>query len=292
MRPLTRSRTSPDCWPVWVCARSPLRSAAVPRSMEVQSSEASAQVQPFSGWRQPPASLDLDRDDVHVWRIPLAAPPRVVADLASLLSPEENARAGQILCEEVGRRFVVSHGATRRILSRYLGERPAEIRFVTGRRGKPHLVTSAGAPAICFSLSHSGEVGLCAVTEGRDIGVDIEHIRPLSAWRRIAARYFSARENQILCSMADDQASEAFFQGWTRKEAHAKASGEGVSQRWTQLTVSLQPGAGSEVVRAAPEARAEGPFTLCSLAPGSGYVAAVAAQGVGWRLLCWQWSWA
>ena len=63
-----------------------------------------------------------------------------------------------------------------------------------------------------------------------------------------------------------------------------------ISQRWTQVTVSLQPGAAAEVVDAAPEERAEGPFTLCSLGPGPGYVAAVVAQGVGWRLSCWQWS--
>ena len=292
MRLLTRSRTLPACWPDWVCARSVPRSTAVQHSMEVQSSEPAAHVRPCSDWRQPPASLVLNWDDVHVWRIPLAVSPRVVADLASFLSPEENTRAGRILHEEAGRRFVVSHGATRRILGRYLDERPEEIRFVTGRRGKPHLVTSAGAPAVRFSLSHSGEVALCAVTEGRDIGVDIERIRPVLAWRQIAARYFSTCENQILCSLPDDQAREAFFQGWTRKEACAKASGEGITQRWTQFTVSLERRAGPEVRNAALGAWADAPFTLCPLAPGSGHVAAVAAQGSGWRLSCWQWSWA
>jgi len=231
----------------------------------------------------------LDGDEVHVWRIRLDRPRRLVADLAQLLSGGERERAEQFLYEEVRRRFVVSHGATRRILSRYLDQRPEEIRFVTGERGKPHLATSAGAPAICFSLSHSGEVALCAVAEGRELGVDVERIHPVSAWREVAARYFSRGEKQVLRSLAEDQASEAFIHGWTGKEAYSKALGEGVSQRWTQFTVSLLPGAAAEVVNSAPDAQVEGPFTLCPLAPGPGYVAAVAAQGVGWRLSCWRW---
>ena len=245
-------------------------------------SEAATRVRPYPGWGQPPASLSLNRDEVHVWRIPLDLPQRLVADLAPLLSREERARAEQIRYEEARRRFLVSHGATRRILSRYLEQEPEEIRFVTGGRGKPHVVTPAGAPAICFSLSHSGEVALCAVAEGRAVGVDIQRIRPVSVWREIAARYFSAGENQALRSLAGDEAREAFFLGWTRKEAYSKALGEGISQRWTQFTVPLQPGAGAE--------RVGGRFTLCALAPGPAYVAAVAAQGADWRLSCWQWS--
>ena len=226
-----------------------------------------------------------------MWRIPLDRPRHLVADLALLLSSEEKARAAQFLCEEARRRFVVSHGATRRILSRYLDLRPEEMGFVTGERGKPHLVTSAGAPAICFSLSHSGEVALCAVAEGRELGVDIERIRPVSAWREIAARYFSPGEQRVLRSLAEDQAREAFFHGWTRKEAYSKTLGEGVSERWTAFTVSPQPGAAAEVVDSAPDGGVEGPITLCPLDPGAGYVAAVAAQGLAWRLSCWQWSW-
>ena len=225
-----------------------------------------------------------------MWRIPLDLPQRLVADLALHLSGGERARAEGLLSEEAGRRFIVSHGATRSILSRYLDLRPEEIRFVATDLGKPHLVASAGDPAICFSLSHSGGVALCAVAEGRAIGVDIERSRPLSVWREIAARYFSADEQKVLHSLAEDQASEAFFRGWTRKEAYSKALGEGVSQRWTQFTVSLEPGAAAGLVTTAPEARADGAFTICPLAPGSEYVAAVAVQGAGWRLSCWQWS--
>jgi 4'-phosphopantetheinyl transferase len=99
-------------------------------------------------------------------------------------------------------------------------------------------------------------------------------------------------EREALWSWPNDRALEAFFQGWTRKEAYSKALGQGVSQLWRQFSVSLTPGVVTELPSAKSEARAEGQLTLCPLEPDSGYVAAVAAQGVNWHLNCWQWSWA
>jgi 4'-phosphopantetheinyl transferase len=257
--------------------------------MGEQDSGAVAQVRPCSGWGQPPASPVLGRDDVHVWRIPLDLPQRLVGDLVPLLSAEEKARAARILSEEAGRRFIVSHGATRVILSRYLDEGPEQIGFAAGEEGKPYLLAPAGTPAVHFSLSHSGELALCAVAQGREVGVDVERVHPVSAWRQIATRYFSERENQALGAWPDGQTVRAFFQVWTRKEAYTKALGRGVSRHWTQFTVSLETGA-AEVVRGAPsDVGVQGPFTLCPLEPGSGYVAAVAAQGTGWCLSCWHW---
>lgn len=227
-----------------------------------------------------------------MWRVPLDVSRDVAADLAALLSDGENARARRMLCEEAGRRFVVSHGALRKILGRYLDERPEQIRLVTDARGKPHLASPANVPTICFSLSHSGEFALCAVTKGRDVGVDVEQIHPVSAWREIAARYFSRHEREALCAVSPDRTIEAFFQGWTRKEAYSKALGQGVSRRWTQFSVSLSPGAVVELSGAGTKVGDDGRFTLCPLEPETGYVAAVAAQGVGWHLRCWHWSWA
>jgi 4'-phosphopantetheinyl transferase len=227
-----------------------------------------------------------------VWCIRLDVSQDIVADLVPLLSHGESARAEQMLCEEAGRRFVVSHGALRAILSRYLDTSPEKIHLVTDQQGKPHLESRAAVPTICFSLSHSGEFALCAVTKGRYVGVDIEWIRPVSAWREIAARYFSKGEQEALCSLSSDRTLEAFFRGWTRKEAYSKALGQGVSQRWTQFSVSLTPDAADELPGARPAEEGEGRFAIFPLEPGPGYVGAVAAQGVGWQLHCWQWSWA
>ncbi|MBN1249828.1 MAG: 4'-phosphopantetheinyl transferase superfamily protein [Anaerolineae bacterium] len=128
------------------------------------------------------------------------------------------------------------------------------------------------------------------MTAVREISVDVERLRPISAWRRIADSYFSAAENQALRSLTGDRVSKAFIRGWTRKEAYSKALGEDISRRWTQVTVPLQLDPAAQMVNAAPEDGAEGPFALWPLAPASGYIAAVAVQGAEGRLGCWQWS--
>ena len=242
-------------------------------------------------WHRPQTAPILNRDDVHVWRVPLDVSQDVVAVLVALLSDDENARVRPMLCDEIARRFIVSHGALRKILALYVDESPEHIRFVTDARGKPHLASTTGAPAVCFSLSHSGEFALCAVANGRDVGVDVEQIRPISAWREITERYFSGQEREALDAISPDQALEAFFQGWTRKEAYSKALGQGVSSRWTQFSVSLTPGEVVELPGTGTKAGNDDRFTLCPLEPGVGYVAAVAAQGTGWHLHCWHWSW-
>lgn len=260
--------------------------------MGVQSSVAATREPAGGCWHHPPDSLFLNQQEVHVWRIPLDVSQYAVMALAPLLSDEENARAGRILCEDSGRRFVAAHGALRRILSRYLDESPDRICLVRDARGKPHLASGAGAPALCFSLSHSDEVALVAVTQDGDVGVDVERIRQVSAWREIAARYFSEREREALCSLADDGTPEAFFHCWTRKEAYSKALGRGVSQLWREFSVSLATSATTVLHGAGSEAGASGQFTLRPLDAGAGYVAAVAAPGVESHLCHWQWSWA
>lgn len=130
------------------------------------------------------------------------------------------------------------------------------------------------------------------MTKGLDVGVDVEQIRPISVWREIAARYFSRHERKALRAVSPDRALEAFFQGWTRKEAYSKALDQGVSRRWTQFSVSLTPGAVVELSGAGTKVGDGDRFTLYPLEPGVGYVAAVAVQGGSWHLRCWDWSWA
>lgn len=260
--------------------------------MGVYGAEVADRVRAGRHWRGQPVRMVLGRGDVHVWRVPLDVPAEVVARWLPLLCGDEQARAERILDEDTGRRYVTSHGALRAILGRYLDERPERICFRVDARGKPHLVLPAGAPSLCFSLSHSGELALCAVTDGRDVGVDIERIRAVSACREIAARYFSPNEQLAFRALSGDGALEAFFHGWARKEAYSKALGDGVSQRWTQFSVSLAPGVVSELTDARPVAGQGGRFAVCPLEPGPGYVAAIAAPGADWSLRCWHWSWA
>lgn len=272
-----------------MCARRALDSDALLSSAGTPVSPEAASTRPGTIWQAPPESLILDGGEVHVWRIALDVPARCVQALSPLLSPDETTRAERFLLEVVRSRFIVSHGATRRILSRYLHTEPEAIRFTTSARGKPAVVATDLSPPIRFSLSHSEDVALCAVARDRELGVDVERLRAVATWRQIADRTFAQDEIQALRAVDEERAGEAFLRCWTRKEAYSKARGEGITGRWTQFAVSLEPDAVTLVRDDAPTAASLGPFALVPLDPGPGYVGALAVQGTGGRFACWLW---
>ena len=133
-----------------------------------------------------------------------------------------------------------------------------------------------GDGALRFNLAHSHELALYAFTLGREIGVDIEYLRALPDADQIAKRFFSARENAALQALSTNQRQQAFYNCWTRKEAYVKAIGKGLAQPLDQFDVSLAPGESTRLlkVEGAPEEGSR--WSLYSLTPVAGYVAAVA----------------
>lgn len=127
----------------------------VPRSTAMQSPTAAPP--PLCSccvWRRPPESLALTRDDVHVWRIALDLPQRLALDLLPLLSCEDKAGAERFLCAVALNGSIVSHGATRRILSRYLHKTPEGIRLSqVGGASRTWLPLKARRPSASVYLT-------------------------------------------------------------------------------------------------------------------------------------------
>jgi 4'-phosphopantetheinyl transferase len=140
-----------------------------------------------------------------------------------------------------------------------------------------------------FNVSHSHGLALYAVTRRRKIGIDIERVRPISGPEQLAARFFSAGENAELCALPEHVKHEAFFNCWTRKEAYVKARGEGLSLPLNQFDVSLNPGEPARLLRVERDPQEAARWSLQGLTPAPGYVAALAVEGHGWRLACWEW---
>lgn len=87
--------------------------------------------------------------------------------------------------------------------------------------------TAAGAPYIdnenaCISLSHKDKILVVALSD-KSVGVDIERIVEKESHKKIAARYFTANENEYI------NTEERFFRIWTRKEALGKLLGVGLN---------------------------------------------------------------
>ena len=127
-----------------------------------------------------------------------------------------------------------------------------------------------------FNLSHSDQWALVAVSRGGAVGVDIEKRRPLADVLRLARTAFSPNELRALRAVAPAEQEEAFFAGWTRKEAYIKARGDRLSLLWN-FDVSLTPaeprllrveGADSEPER----------WELASFVPVDGYAGALCVE--------------
>ncbi len=236
-----------------------------------------------------PGELILS-NDVHVWRAFLDLTVLQKKSLVRNLSTDEVARASRFHFERDRERFIVARGILRHILGCYLGENPAELRFEYTPYGKPFFAVDAGYDTLSFNLSHSGEFALYAITRNRKVGIDIELVRDDIDIEQISRRFFSQRELNSLEKIHKDKQTVRFFQYWTRKEAFLKAMGKGVSFPLEHCDVSLMTGKVLSPIRL-PDDK---PETSCwygmDLFPGSGYAAAIMAEGNDWDLSCREYS--
>lgn len=249
-----------------------------------------SEVRLFSSWSPPPKNLPLGNNEVHVWRASLKLEDPYVYSLKQILSAVEQARAERFHFQKDRERFIVAHGLLSLILSRYLNVEPSQLRFCYNRYGKPALASESGSNGLRFNLSHSHEVALYAITRGREVGVDIEHIRSDMAEAQVAKRFFSAREIAEFRSLPPKMQTEGFFNCWTRKEVYVEARGEGLTLPLDQFDVSLAPGEPAALLSTNDDPEEASRRCLQDSSPGPGYVAALAVEGHNWRLKCWQWQ--
>lgn len=237
-------------------------------------------------WKCVTRHPELGGDEVHVWRAFLDAPPDAVGYYRELLSDDERERASRYHFEKDAKHFVVARGALRMILSRYTSRPARLLRFELNEFGKPSL---AGAGALRFNLSHSHGVALYTFALGRELGVDVEYAREDFDGPQLANHYFSSREVEALLALPEAARRRAFFNCWARKEAYIKARGMGLSLPLDSFDVSLAPGEPAALLRA-DEGWCGPPWSLVELRPGGGHVGALAVEGEGWTLRCWQWA--
>jgi 4'-phosphopantetheinyl transferase len=144
-----------------------------------------------------PDRLDPPLDELHVWRVD------------------------------------ASPSALQRVLAVYLGLEPGRIRLTEGEHGKPRLAGPQGQ--LEFNLSHSGELALVAVSGEREVGIDVERVKP----RR----------------------EEGYYWGWVCREAHVKCLGIGLLRARRALPeepvavkpIDVGPGWAAAVAAAGPE---------------------------------------
>lgn len=224
-----------------------------------------------------PSVPRLDSDEIHVWEFPLCAAESTFANYAQLLSPEEHARASRFHFDRDSRRFTIARAVVRAVLGSYSLSPASELTFVSAQHGKPALADSA--TDLRFNVSHSGDMGLLGIACGREIGVDIEAIRPDVETDKLAERFFSTYERESIRNLPEEQRIPAFFRCWSCKEAFLKAQGVGLSRSLGSFDVEVNPKRPAGLLATRPAASEAKQWALHEVQTVPGYAAAIATQG-------------
>ena len=227
---------------------------------------------------------------VEVWVIRVDVGRIAMDRLRAWLSPDERTRAAAFHFDRDRSSYVATHGAVRAILAERLSLLPEQVAFEVGPHGKPRL--AAENPDLRFNLSHSGGIALCAVTNGVEVGVDVEALRAVPDAEAIVRRHFAAREVEDWLRLSPSQRPDGFLRLWSCKEALIKACGMGLSMPLDRSEISVSSASvrlhsihGSE-----PEASR---WTLRTFDPAPGYVGAVCVEmaEVDIRVRTWSTPW-
>ncbi len=159
----------------------------------------------------------------------LMVPLRVLDDsVPSELLAEEQQSLETIGSITRRRQFVTGRIALRRVVGQLLGYSASGVSVRADERGKPCLHGLARSD-INVAIAHSGQIVAVAASLVSAVGVDVERVRPVRDWRRVAARAlanavclasFEAGEN-------NDGVPLEFLRSWCDLESVLKARGTG-----------------------------------------------------------------
>jgi 4'-phosphopantetheinyl transferase len=204
-----------------------------------------------------------------------------------MLDQDERSRATGFIEQRACERFLAAHIALRMILARYAGT--TDLNLTRSSHGKPAL--AGHLSWLRFNLAHTEDLALIACARDREVGVDVEYIRPHAADEAIASQQFSSNEQTQLRALLPERWPAGFFACWTRKEAYVKARGLGLSLHLADFDVPIDPEIPMTRIihRSATDAGRD--WWLQDLPLGTSYAAAVAAEGSGWQVHALDWCW-
>ncbi len=141
-----------------------------------------------------------------------------LAEWFEQMSDERKASVVQMQNEKKRKLRICADAVCRKAIAEFCGVDASEIRFALSPTGKPY----AKNLPVHFSISHSGDYAVCAVSE-TEIGIDIEKIRTVHPR---AYKKFCTESEADYIRIAEN----GFFEIWTLKEAYFKCIGTGLGE--------------------------------------------------------------
>ncbi len=183
--------------------------------------------------------MTLDPGSYELHRLDIDLSPASIATAHELLSAAERARMASYRLAAQGHRFAVVRAWVRRMLAEHLAASPAELPIWSPRHEKPRL--EEGMPDLRFSVSHSGDLAMCCIAAGLEVGIDIEVDRTPAATAALATTVLDEKERAAIDLLRPEERHEAILREWTRKEAMLKALGTGLRLPPAHLRLGMGP---------------------------------------------------
>jgi 4'-phosphopantetheinyl transferase len=165
----------------------------------------------------------------------------------AVVSAEEARRSEAFVFARHRSQHLLARALVRRVLSELTGCEPARWRFRANAYGRPEIEAPAEHRALKFSLSHTDGLLACLAAFDRQVGVDVEPLRPVPSLMEIAEAQFAACETEALRNLASEQQNQAFLELWTLKEAYLKARGLGLSGELSRVAFRVKRDAGQQI---------------------------------------------
>jgi 4'-phosphopantetheinyl transferase len=231
------------------------------------------------------SALRVAARSVHVWAFNLKASGACLDECRQTLCRIERSRADRFVHAASRDDFVVAHGVLRHLLGRYTGKEARDLRFSSGPNGKPTLEAPGSEHrVVSFNMTHSQGRALIAVSDGREVGIDLEKIKPDVKALAIAQRYFASAELAAIEGAPAPLQAGTFFRYWVAKEALLKGQGVGLRFPIDEFEVQFDARDLSARVRIREPSRLSGDWTVQILPVEAGWAGALAVRGSNWTL--------
>jgi len=150
----------------------------------------------------------------------------------TLVTDEDRQRLSPQMHARRRAEYLAGRALLRYALARYTARDAASFAIRVTSDGKPECVDG---PAI--SVSHSGDLVVCAVAEQGAVGIDVETGQRHTSVAAIAQRYFTPAEARWLAAAPEQR----FRMLWVLKEAYLKALGVGLAGGIDTLECLIEP---------------------------------------------------
>jgi 4'-phosphopantetheinyl transferase len=177
-------------------------------------------------WETPPDAIAVEPDHIHIWKVYPKEIPNT-REVSSTLSLDERNRAARLIDPVKWEHFRSARFALRTILSGYMHMPLEKIQFSYQGKGKPFIEQDTQKTSISFNITHIADLMLVAVSNGVQVGIDLEKQQSVSSREFIIRQYFSRLDNEYFEGLSEEEKRSAFLCLWTLKEAYAKALGTG-----------------------------------------------------------------